>query len=93
MLTEQEKKILKLILKGYSEQAIAKKLNNSYNTIRTHIYNISKKLCERFKGTQYEYLINEYNSRSLMLLGLLCTGLINLEKWNKIKSLTKNTVL
>jgi len=43
-LTEREKEILSLMLDGDNYQSIAKKLFISYDTVRTHVKNIYKKL-------------------------------------------------
>ena len=43
-MTSREEEILRLILKGYSNREIEKKLFISENTVRNHVYNIYQKL-------------------------------------------------
>ncbi len=45
MLTEQERKIVKIVVKGASYPEVAKLLNISNNTIKTHMKNIFNKYC------------------------------------------------
>ena len=44
LLTIREKEILSLMMEGHNYQAIAKKLFISYDTVRTHVRSIYKKL-------------------------------------------------
>lgn len=43
-LTQREKEILQLLIKGYSIKAIASELKISFDTARTHLKNIYSKL-------------------------------------------------
>jgi len=45
MLTEQERKIVKIVLKGTSYPEVAKLLDISINTLKTHMKNIFNKYC------------------------------------------------
>jgi DNA-binding NarL/FixJ family response regulator len=44
-LTNRELEVLQLIVEGYSNRAIAKKLYISVGTVKSHVRNILKKLC------------------------------------------------
>jgi DNA-binding NarL/FixJ family response regulator len=43
-LTERERNVLKLLVEGYSNPAIAEKLSVSSSTIKTHVSHILEKL-------------------------------------------------
>jgi len=43
-LTAREKQVLSCIASGYSSKAIADELNISMHTVKTHIYNIDRKI-------------------------------------------------
>ncbi|MDX1373813.1 MAG: LuxR C-terminal-related transcriptional regulator, partial [Nitrososphaeraceae archaeon] len=43
-LTEREKHIIKLVVKGYSNKKIGKELSISESTVKNHLVNIYKKL-------------------------------------------------
>ena len=44
LITDREKEVLKLIVKGYTSKKIATDLNISFSTVKTHRKNLFKKL-------------------------------------------------
>ncbi len=57
LLTEREKQIVSLVLKGRTYKLIAAELHLSENTVKTHIKNIYSKLGVKSKAELYNYIM------------------------------------
>lgn len=58
LLTDRERQIVALVLKGRTYKLIAAELHLSENTVKTHIKNIYSKLGVKSKAELYNYIMN-----------------------------------
>ena len=59
MLTQREKEVLSLLLKGYKNQVIAEKLYITRHTVKAHLANIYKKLGVRNRTQVAIYVLSK----------------------------------
>ncbi len=62
-LTPREKTVASLVILGYSNEEIAKKLEITHHTIKAHIANILKKT-QTMNRCRLAYLIGSYEDRA-----------------------------
>ncbi len=58
ILSKRELEIFKLLTKGFNSRQIAKELNISYYTVRTHRKNILVKLDKKNTAEMISYILN-----------------------------------